>query len=217
MASGLNAETTVQGNSQRSARLGLRPGGWYGLVSCLFAREAFSETVATLARFDAGPERLWDWIMFYEEVPGRPPYLLRILLPHPLRTEGDKRTVGATVQCHYSGGRLVKRIIAVQPPNLVRFRIVEQRLGIESCVALLDGSYEVRQRGDGADLVLTTTYLARLHPRRLWRPLEKFLASRLHRHILNGIRTALRHGTARAPGGCKVPGLEANPAGVRRA
>ena len=28
--------------------------------------------------------------VLYEEVPGRPPFLLRTFLPHPVRTEGDK-------------------------------------------------------------------------------------------------------------------------------
>ena len=41
--------------------------------------------------------------MLYEEVPGHPPFLLRALLPNPVRTQGDKSRIGATVRCTYTG------------------------------------------------------------------------------------------------------------------
>lgn len=95
--------------------------GGYRLLGWLFARKAVSEAVATRVHFNASPEAVWNHIMFYEEVPGRPPFLLRALLPHPVRTEGDKTLVGATVRCAYKGGHLVKRITTVEPPHFLKF------------------------------------------------------------------------------------------------
>jgi hypothetical protein len=166
--------------------------GLYRLVSCLFAGQAVSEAIATRGHVDASPETVWNLLMFYEEVPGQPPFLLRALLPHPVRTEGGKTDVGAIVQCTYRRGELVKRITFVDPPHLVQFEVIEQRLGIEGCVLVLGGSYQIRRCGEGTDVVLITNYRAYLRPRHLWRPLETLLVGQLHNHILGGVRAAIQ-------------------------
>jgi hypothetical protein len=170
------------------------PGLWYRLVSRLFGREAVREAVATRVRFETSPEIIWNHLMFYEDVPGRPAFLLRMLLPAPIRTEGDKTRVGAMVRCAYSGGDLAKRITHVDRPHLLQFEVVEQRLGIEGCIRALGGSYEICRCGETSDLRLTTNYQAYLRPRSVWRPVEALLVSQLHRHILCGIGVALLAG-----------------------
>lgn len=164
--------------------------GRYRLASRLFARKAVIDSVATRLHFNAGPETVWNHILLYEEVPGRPPFLLRALLPHPVGTEGDKYRAGATVRCIYTAGDLTKRITAVEPPHLLQFDVIEQRLGIEDCIQTFSGSYQIHPCNDATDVVLITNYLAHLRPRRLWRPLESFLISQLHRHILRGVCAA---------------------------
>ena len=163
----------------------------YRLVSWLFAREAVSEAIATRVHLNACPEAVWDHIMLYEEVPEQPPFLLRVFLPHPIRTEGDKTRLGATVRCVYSEGDLVKRITSVEPPHLLQFEVIEQRLGIEGCMRTLAGSYQIHPCGTGTDVVLVTNYRAYLRPRSLWRPLEALLVGQLHKHILDGVCGAI--------------------------
>jgi hypothetical protein len=165
--------------------------GSYRIVSRLSARKPVSEAVATRVKFKARPEAVWDHMMLYEEVPGRPPLLLRTLLPHPLRTEGDKTRVGSTVRCVYRGGDLVKRITTVVSPHSLQFEVIEQSLGIEDCIRTRGGSYQILRCGDASDVVLITNYQAYLHPRHLWRPLEALLVRQLHRHILRGICAAV--------------------------
>jgi hypothetical protein len=161
-------------------------------VGRLFPKNKRLDAVATTARFPASPEAVWQGILFYEEVPRRPLWFLRMFLPRPLRTEGEKRQVGAIVRCSYDGGHhLMKRITAVEAPHLVRFEVIEQRLGIEDCASMTEGSYEIRAAGDGAEVLLTTRYCGHLRPRWLWRPLERALAHLVHRHILGGMRTEL--------------------------
>ena len=164
---------------------------WYSLVGRLFPRNLATEVVATSVRFHASPETVWQRMLTYEDVPAPPPLLLRVLLPYPVRTEGDKTCVGATVQCSYKGGDMVKRITVVEPPHLMQFEVIEQRLGIEGCITTLGGSYEIRSCGDQTEVVLTTNYRGHLRPRYFWRPLERFLAHQLHRHILDGMRASL--------------------------
>lgn len=161
---------------------------WHRVLSQLFARGSVIETVATKIHLDVSPEVAWNLIMFYEEVPGRPPFLLRMFMPAPVRAEGRKTGVGAKVRCIYIGGDLVKRITAMEPPRLIQFEVVDQRLGIEACAVALDGSYTIQRSEDGADIVLTTRYAAYLHPRLLWSPLEKLVTGQLHRHVLKGMR-----------------------------
>jgi Polyketide cyclase / dehydrase and lipid transport len=186
-----NAELSIPRASSTAPRLKSQARDWLGLVGWLFPRNAVTDVVATSAHFNESPEAVWQRILLYEEVPVPPPFLLRVLLPHPVRTEGDKTRVGAAVQCRYYGGNLVKRITVVAPPRLIQFEVTEQRLGIEGCITVLGGSYEIRPVGDGTEIVLITNYRGHLRPRSLWRPLEGFLARQLHRHILAGMRAAV--------------------------
>jgi hypothetical protein len=163
----------------------------YRLLTLLFAGKPKNEAVATRVHLDAGPETVWNRIQFYEEVPARPPFLLRTLLPQPVRTEGAKTAVGAKVRCIYSTGEVVKHITAVQPPRLIEFEVIDQRLGIERVARTLGGSYHLSPCHDGTDVELVTNYRAYLRPRFLWRPLEMLLVRQLHHHILRGIQATI--------------------------
>ena len=202
MITSRNAEMQVAEPMPTTLRQRKHGARWYRLVSWLFARKAVSEAVATRVHFNASPEAVWNHIMFYEEVPGRPPFLLRALLPHPVRTEGDKTRVGATVRCAYSEGDLVKRITRVEPPHFLQFEVIEQRLGIEGCILTLGGSYQIYTCGDATDVVLITNYQAYLHPRYLWRPLEALLVRQLHSTYPRGVRAAVLPGESSQSSGC---------------
>ena len=157
-------------------------------AGAVFPRSTIVHEVVTRGSVDATPELVWRRIVLYEDVPHAPPLLLRLLLPVPLRTSKPGLTVGALVQCSYSGGgRLVKRITEVRPPLLVRFEVIEQRLGIETCFTTLAGAYDIRESSKGSEVALTTRYLGHLRPRWLWRHPERWLAHELHRHILRGM------------------------------
>ncbi len=172
----------------------------------LFPRNQAVEGVATTVRFDVTAEAIWQGMLFYEEVPSRPRPLLRLFLPAPVRTQGDKTRVGAIIECTYDGGYLEKRITAAERARFVRFDVLVQKLGVEDYISMTGGSYEMSDDGGGSKLVLTTRYRGHLRPRWLWRPLERFLALHIHRHILDGMRTAL---------GASAPVREARPMGAR--
>jgi hypothetical protein len=161
-------------------------------VSQLFlGQRPLEASVTTRMRFDASPEAIWDCMMFYEEIPARPSLLLRIFLPVPVRTSGNKTELGAPIQCTYTSGHLVKRMTVIKPPRLVRFKVVEQHLGFEHCAVTTRGSYEILRDPQGAYVALTTNYKTYLRPRWFWRRLEKLIATRLHRHILDGMLAAI--------------------------
>ncbi len=161
-------------------------------IGRIFPQNANIEAVATTVHFEAAPEAVWQAMMFYEEVPRRPMPLLRMFLPAPIRTQGEKTRVGAIIECTYDGGYLAKRITEAEPARVVRFDVLVQQLGIEDCISMQGGSYDIREDGGGSEVVLTTRYRGHLQPRWLWRPFEYFLAHRLHRHILDGMRDTLQ-------------------------
>jgi hypothetical protein len=182
------AQIAIPSTSPRLTRAELHVGRWLCLAGWLFPRNSSSDAVATSLHFDVSPETVWQGILLYEDVPQRPPFLLRVLLPYPVHTVGDKTRVGSTVHCTYSKGALEKRITVVEPPHLVKFEITEQHLAIEACITALGGSYEIRPRGNKTEAVLITNYRGHLRPRALWRPFERYFTHLLHWHILGGMR-----------------------------
>jgi hypothetical protein len=151
-------------------------------------RSARREAVTTTFRLDVPRELAWTGLRFYEDIPTRPSPLLRLILPTPVRSEGQKLQPGGVVRCTYEGGHLIKRVTLAEPPGFLRFEVLEQDLGIEHCISLAEGSYEIRDDGTGCQVLLTTAYRGHLRPRFLWRPVERALAHAVHLHILRGMR-----------------------------
>ncbi len=160
---------------------------WCTLLGLLFGGGATREFAATQVHIDAAPESIWHEVLFYEDVPGKPPLLLALMLS-PIGTRGDKSHVGACIECRYKRGSLLKQITAVDMPHWIRFEVTDQCLGIETCAIAMSGSYSIRRAAAGSEIVLTTSYTAFLHPRWLWRRVEKLALHQLHSHVLEGIR-----------------------------
>ena len=191
MTSDRNSRLSEAETTPASMLSGRQEAARYRLANRFFAGHAVSETVITQMHMSASPETVWNHVMLYEEVPGRAPFLLRTFLPRPIHTEGDKTCVGARVCCVYSDGNLIKRITTADPPHVLQFEVVEQRLGIEDCVLTVGGSYRISSCGDASDVTLITNYQAYWHPRNLWRRLEGALVRQLHSHILRGVCAAV--------------------------
>jgi hypothetical protein len=161
-------------------------------IGRLFPRNPDVDVVHTRLVVPASAQEVWRGMLFYEEVPRRPMPLLRAFLPLPIRTRGEKTRVGSIIECTYDGGSLEKCITGVEPERAVRFDVRVQRLGIESCITMTGGSYEIRPVDGGSEVVLATSYRGHLRPRWVWRPFERYLAHRLHHHILDGMAQVLR-------------------------
>lgn len=180
-------EISVGEERPGASRRRLHSRDWLSLFGRMFPPSLAIDAVTTRAGFEAPPHEVWQKMIFYEEVPQRPPLLLRLFLPSPVKTQGGGKRVGATVECSYSSGNLIKRFTVLEPPSLVRFDVIGQNLGVERCVTTVEGSYEIRADGCGSEVALTTRYRGHLRPRWLWRWLEGLLAHQLHRHILVGM------------------------------
>jgi hypothetical protein len=152
------------------------------------AEEAATSTIATRMSFAAPIERAWQSLLFYEEVKERPPLPLRLLLPVPIRTEGDKSRVGAEAMCLYEDGHLLKRATRIEKPTLYEFEVARQALAVGGSMRLSGGRYELRERAGGTEVTVITTYSSEKWPRWLWRPLERFVCHMFHRFLLRSMR-----------------------------
>ena len=149
-------------------------------------------TVSTRMLFPAGAERVWEGLMFYEQVESRPPLVLRLLLPVPIRTVGRKSVVGDEARCLYGSGHLVKRVTEVVPGRLYAFAVVEQALAIGG-LRLLGGQYALCERSPAStEVTLLTHYASPRRPAWLWRGIEALVCHAFHRHILRAMRKSLR-------------------------
>jgi hypothetical protein len=154
-----------------------------------------STSIVTRMEFAATPARVWDGLMFYEQIDESPPLLLRLLLPRPIRTEGSKSAVDDEAICLYEGGHLVKRVTHVDACRHYRFKIVEQNLAVGAGLLLSGGCYALQQLPGGrTEVAVTTRYVSRKRPRWMWKPIEAIVCHLFHRHLLSAMRRKIESG-----------------------
>jgi hypothetical protein len=146
-----------------------------------------AETVETAVVLPVTPERAWDALLFYEDVPGDPPPMFRLGMPRPLYSRGSVGRVGDEKACVYDKGRLVKRVTEIDPGKQLSFKVIEQ--GFEThAMRLSGGSFRFERAGPGHTRVtLATQYVPHMRPRWCWRPFERWTVHTLHRHVLHGM------------------------------
>jgi hypothetical protein len=166
-------------------------------VKAVVARE-FDESTAAVAQVPsvvtritvaASPARVWQGLIFYEEIGERPPLHLRLLLPVPIRTEGQISEVGDEAKCLYEGGHLLKRLTRIERGDLYEFEVAEQELAVGGGMRLSGGRYSLRALPDGqTELAVETRYVSTKWPRWFWKPLEAMVCHAFHRYLLGSMR-----------------------------
>jgi hypothetical protein len=157
--------------------------------------ETAASTVATRRVVTASLARAWDGLMFYEQIADRPPLHLRLLLPVPIRTVGEKSRVGDEARCLYDGGHLIKRVSQVEVGVRYAFDVIEQALVIGGGMRLSGGDYVLREiASDRVEIRVTTRYTSPRRPRWLWRPIEHAVCHSFHRHILRAMQRVIEAG-----------------------
>ena len=161
---------------------------------------ARQKSVSVLTRMTvcASREKIWNELMFYEQIEKHPPLLLRLLLPIPIRTEGRKSEVGDEARCYYESGHLVKRVTQITPGWNYAFEVVEQRLALRRAIRLLGGAYMLNELLDGrTQVALETRYISSARPRLLCEWIEAAVCHCFHRHILDAMSSNLESRSSR--------------------
>jgi hypothetical protein len=152
-----------------------------------------SYVVVTNGLLPCGAQRAWEKVCFYEHIAIEPSWLLRTVLPVPLRTTGAYSEVGNVSRCQYSdGGYLTKRIRHIVAGTRIEFEIIEQSIRYASSIALKGGTIRIESRADGACMVQMVT---RYELRSLWLGMARVCIDRvigaMHQMVLRDMRMRL--------------------------
>jgi hypothetical protein len=148
-----------------------------------------TNVVVTSMDVAAAPASVWASLVFYEGIDAAPPLYLRVMLPRPIRTQGEKSAVGDQATCLYQGGHLLKRVTRIDAESLYEFSVVEQNLAIGGGIRLCGGCYSLLDLGAGrTKLSITTRYVSGNRPRWLLQPVESAVCHLFHRHLLAAIK-----------------------------
>lgn len=82
--------------------------------------------VRTSLEVNAPPERVWQHVIAFSELPPPQDWLLKTGIAYPLRAEIRGTGVGAVRHCVFSTGPFVEPITVWDPPRLLKFDVTEQ-------------------------------------------------------------------------------------------
>ena len=151
---------------------------------------------------DAPPERVWNEVIAFPDLPAPDDWVFFTGVAYPVRAEIDGRGVGAERHCVFSTGAFVEPIDVWDEPRRLAFRVAAQPEPMRewSPYAIhpphLDG-YLVSRRGefrltelDGGRTRLegTTWYTNRMWPASYWRLWSDAIIHRIHLRVLNHIK-----------------------------
>ena len=153
--------------------------------------------VSTSGRLPCEAQRAWEKVCFYEHIATQPSWLLRTVLPVPVRTSGAYRKVGDVSRCLYSdGGYLAKRITQIVAGQRIDFEIIEQSIRYAARIVLKGGSIQIQPHEDGTSTVVMLTRYER-HRSARWIP--RYFINRvvkaMHEIVIRDMQAQL----ARAP------------------
>ncbi|HPF38220.1 MAG TPA: SRPBCC family protein [Phycisphaerae bacterium] len=159
-------------------------------IEAMIGKDVATEVVRTSRVLPVGVEEAWGRLAFYEDLPEEKPWLLRWAGPVPVRTTTSKEDGGVTRTCIYERGYLRKQVTSVEKNVALRFRVIDQHVGEERAVRILDGAFEFEALGPNETRVtLETRYQPKLGPRFCWRFFERLVNGQVHEHVLAGMAT----------------------------
>jgi hypothetical protein len=149
--------------------------------------------VFTSGHLPCEARRAWEKVCFYEHIAIRPSWLLRAVLPVPVRTTGTYSKVGDVSRCLYSdGGYLAKKIVDITLGRRIEFDIIEQSIRYAKRIVLKGGKIQIESHDDGTSSVrMVTRY--ELHGAARWVP--RYFINRvvkaMHEIVIRDMQTQL--------------------------
>lgn len=160
-------------------------------------------SVSSSVQVDASPEKVWRWVVFFDELPEPRDWVFRMGIAYPIRAEIDGTGVGAVRHCVFSTGVFVEPIEVWDEPRLLKFSVTSTPDPLEELTFYedlrpphLDGFF-VAEGGQfllesdsegGTSLIGTTWYRQELWPAFYWRWVSNALIHRIHLRVLHHIK-----------------------------
>ena len=165
--------------------------------------------VVTAIEIAAPPERVWQHVVGFSELPPPDEWLLRTGIAYPVRARISGTGVGAVRRCEFSTGAFVEPITVWDEPRRLGFDVVEHPVPLEEWspyrkvyAAHLDAGFRSRQ-GEFRLVALpnghtrlegSTWYELNLHPRPYWSLYADGIIHAIHRRVLRHVRTLAEEG-----------------------
>ena len=151
--------------------------------------------VCSSGRLSCEAQRAWEKVCFYEHIATQPSWLLRTVLPVPVRTSGTYGKVGDVSRCLYSdGGYLAKRITHIVGGQRIDFEIIEQSIRYANRIVLKGGTIQIESHDDGTSSVCMVTRYE-LHRAARWIPrlFINHIVKAMHQIVIRDMQTQLGH------------------------
>ena len=151
---------------------------------------------------DASPEKVWENVVSFSELPPAEDWLFKLGIACPTCATIDGTGVGAVRHCNFTTGPFVEPITVWDEPNVLAFDVVSQPPPMKELSPYdihpphLDGHLEskrgefrLERMEDGKTrLIGTTWYKHNMWPATYWRAWSDFLIGRIHRRVLNHVK-----------------------------
>lgn len=159
--------------------------------------------VRTTMEVNAPPEKLWNQVVAFAEIPPPKEWLFRAGIAYPIRAEIDGHGVGAVRHCIFSTGPFVEPIEVWDEPRLLRFGVTASPAPLDELSPFgnvqpphlrgyfvsREGQFRLTALPDGRTrLEGTTWYQHMMWPTAYWRLWSDSIIHRIHWRVLEHIR-----------------------------
>ncbi len=159
--------------------------------------------VVTTVEVDAPPERVWEHVVAFSDLPPPESWIFELGVAYPVRARIDGRGVGAIRHCEFSTGPFVEPITAWEQPSRLAFDVIAQPrpmkelspyTGIEA--PHLDGFLRSERGqflltplpGGRTKLEGTTWYRHRIWPSPYWQVWSDAIIHAIHERVLAHVK-----------------------------
>jgi uncharacterized membrane protein YhaH (DUF805 family) len=159
--------------------------------------------VKSAIEINAPPERVWEKVVTFTEIPPPKETLFRAGLAYPIRAEITGHGAGAVRHCVFSTGPFIEPIIVWDQPHLLRFAVTENPAPMNELTPYghiepkhLHGYFESHQGqflltelpGGRTRVEGTTWYSHSMWPETYWHWWSDYIIHRIHMRVLEHIR-----------------------------
>ncbi len=159
--------------------------------------------VSSYIDIDAPPERVWQHVVAFVELPPPDEWLFRAGLAYPVRATIDGRGPGAIRRCEFSTGAFIEPIEIWDEPRLLKFSVTENPEPMQEWTPYrhvhprhLDGYFVSKEGqfhlvplpGGRTRLEGTTWYRHGLWPANYWQLWSDYIIHRIHLRVLNHVK-----------------------------
>jgi uncharacterized membrane protein YhaH (DUF805 family) len=176
--------------------------GFYGVEQFTRPQAGVFE-VKSAIEIDAPPEKIWQKVVAFTEIPPPQEMLFRAGIAYPIRAEITGHGAGAVRHCVFSTGPFVEPIIVWDEPRLLRFSVTANPAPLNELTPYghieprhLHGYFESHQGqflltelpGGRTRVEGTTWYSHSMWPETYWHCWSDYVIHRIHMRVLEHIR-----------------------------